>query len=255
MAPSQQMQLTDTRKTTDVCTVTLEPPARTIAGTAPSSGDDTARRSKTSDSLLRSTKASAPVTTARRNPRFRVMLLLLLLVMLASVAIWTPTGLLAVTASTMELFMSTDVAQSRTAPGPGSLVGQLDVTSSPSGIELFVDGELHGNTPLLLVLHSGTHELTFVSPIGNVRRKVRVRPGHRTLFSEAIFPGSLMISSETEREVRVDGKASVTSDDGELLLAPGSYQIELVNPDNGARTTHTVEILPGQVTTLHITDL
>jgi hypothetical protein len=83
-----------------------------------------------------------------------------------------------------------------------------------------------------------------------VQRQVRIRPGRRTQFSEAIFPGSLAVSSEVELEVHVDGRAIGTSDDGELPLAPGSYQVDLVNPIDGARTTSTVEILPGQVTSL-----
>ena len=112
-----------------------------------------------------------------------------------------------------------------------------------------MDGELAGVTPAQLVLNAGTHEVTLVSPIGKVRRKVRVRPGYRTLFSEAIFPGSLVISSAVGVEVRIDGKTIGTSDARERLLAPGPYQLELLNRDDGAHTIHTVEILPGQVTT------
>jgi hypothetical protein len=173
-----------------------------------------------------------------------------MLQVLTAVALWTPARLQAVAASTMRLLLPTDIAESRTAAGPGPLVGQLDVTSSPSGIELFVDGERHGVTPAQLVLHAGTHEVTLVSSIGTVRRKVRVRPGHRTLFSEAIFPGSLVVSSAVEVEVRINGNAVGASGGHELVLAPGSYQLELLMLDGGARTTHTVEIFPGQVTTL-----
>ena len=144
----------------------------------------------------------------------------------------------------------TDIAEARTAPGPGPLVGQLEVISAPLGSELFVDGAHHGVTPAELVLTAGTHEVTLVSPIGTVSRQVRVRPGHRTLFSEAIFHGSLVVSSGVEVEVLIAGKAVGASSDAELLLAPGSYQLELRNPDGGAHTTHTVKILPGQVTTL-----
>ena len=174
-----------------------------------------------SDRLHESTGArdQAPATTASRNPRCRILLLLLPLVILASVAIWTPKELQAVAASTIELLLSTDVSESRTPPGPGPLVGQLDVTSSPSGIGLFVDRELHGVTPQLLVLHTGSHQLTLVSQVGTVSREVRVRPGRRTLGSEAIFPGALVISSEIKREIRVDGTPVVIFDDGELELA------------------------------------
>jgi len=172
-----------------------------------------------------------------------------MLALLAAVAIWSPERLQALAASTIELLLPTDIATSRSAAGPAPLVGQLDVTSAPSGIELFVDGELHGRTPLQLVLNAGNHELTFVSPMGKVRRRVRLRPGHRTLFSEAIFPGSLVISTDAETEVRVDGTVVGTPGDYRVQLAPGCYQIDLVRLKNGARSTHRVEVVPGQVTT------
>ncbi|HJN42908.1 MAG TPA: PEGA domain-containing protein [Vicinamibacterales bacterium] len=180
----------------------------------------------------------------------RVLLLLLMLVLLTCIAIWTPAGLQTMATNTIGRLLAADITASRTAPGPAPLVGQLDVTSTPSGIKLYVDGEQQGVTPAQLVLRAGRHELTFVSPIGQVQRQVRIRPGRRTQFSEAIFPGSLAVSSEVELEVHVDGRAIGTSDDGELPLAPGSYQVDLVNPIDGARTTSTVEILPGQVTSL-----
>ena len=190
----------------------------------------------------------ASVPERPRSSQFRVVLLLLMLALLAAVAFWSPETLQTLAASTMELALSTDIPESRSAPGPGPLVGQLDVTSAPSGIELYVDGELHGVTPMQLVLNAGSHQLTFVSSVGKVRRRVRVRPGRRTLFSEAIFPGALVIPSAVE--VRIDGKAVGRSAGHELALAPGSYQVELRSPDDGTRTTHTVEILPGQVTTV-----
>ncbi len=192
----------------------------------------------------------APATLTPKTPRFRSLLLLLMAVLLASVAIWTPADLQTVAADLIGRHLVTDIATSRTSPGPAPLVGQLDVTSAPSGIKLYVDGEQHGVTPAQLVLRAGYHDLTFVSPLGQVRRQVRIRPGRLTLFSEAIFQGTLTVSSEIELEVRVDGKAVGTSGDAELLLPPGSYQVELVNPGDGARTTHAVEILPGQVTPL-----
>ena len=69
-------------------------------------------------------------------------------------------------------------------------------------------------------------------------------------FSEAIFPGSLVILSALEVEVRIAGDAFDPSGGDELVLAPGIYELELLNTDGGVQATLTVEILPGQVTTL-----
>ena len=234
--------------------VESDPLADSVAETGTTQlAPDATDNARTSDRAVDAAARPNPVSvqTGPRIPWFRIVLLLLLLQVLTAIALWTPSRLQAVAASTMELLLSTDIPQARTAPGPGPLVGQLEVTSAPSGIKLFLDGAPHGVTPAELVLTAGTHEVTLVSPIGTVRRKVRVRPGHRTLFSEAIFPGSLVVSSAVEVELRIDGKAVGTSSDHDLALAPGSHQLELRNPDGGAHTMHTVEILPGQVTTLN----
>ena len=235
--------------------IALEPLASTVAETGniqlAADGDDNSD-ARTGEWTVDPTARSIPVQvqTAPRSTRFRIVLLLLLLAILSAVAFWSPERLQTVAASTMELLLSTDIPEARRAPGPGPLVGQLDASSTPSGIELFVDDERHGVTPAQLVLNAGIHEVTLVSPVGTVRRKVRVRPGHRTLFSEAIFNGSLVISSAIEVEVRIDGNVVGVSAGHVLVLAPGSYQLELLSPNDGAHTVHTMEILPGQVTTL-----
>ena len=240
-------------RTQEARTVTVQPlasdmedPGRIRLAPQPAEG----HHSQNSDWVVGATAASmrGPIWTTRRSKWFRTLLLLLMLAMLVAVAVWTPARLQALAASTIELLLSTDIPTSRSAAGPAPLVGQLDVTSSPSGIELFVDGELRGRTPLQLVLNAGNHELTFVSPIGEVRRRVRVRPGHRTVFSEAIFPGTLVISTDTETEVRIDGRVIDTVGDYSVTLAPGFYQIALKYVKTGARSSYQVEVFPGQVT-------
>ena len=187
-------------------------------------------------------------TDKKGDPRLRILLLLLLLSVLGSIAIWTPAGLQQVTAGALGLLIEPDIQPTRAGAGPAPLVGQLDVNSTPSGAELIIDGESRGVTPMQLVLNAGRHELLFVSQLGNVRRTVRIHPGHRTLYSEAIFPGSLVVPRHGDAEVWIDGKEVDTG--GELTLLPGSYQVNLVNQDNGSRTTHTVDIFPGQTTLL-----
>ena len=230
-------------------TIALEPLASNVAETgniqpAPDASDN--RDAPTGDWTVDATLIPVSVQTAPRSPWFRIVLLLLMMGVLTQIAVYTPEKLQAMAADTMDLLLSTSIPEARTAAGPGPLVGQLEVISAPSGMDLFVDGERHGVTPAQLVLLAGTHEVTLVSPIGTVRRKVRVIPGRPTLFSEAIFNGSLVISSAVEVEVRIDGSAVGGH---ELVLPPGSYQLELLNPDDGTHTMHTVEILPGQVTT------
>ena len=180
--------------------------------------------------------------------RLRSLILLLLAVVLSCVAIWTPKDLQALAAEAIGLILATDIAEARSEPGPNPLVGQLEVISSPSGIEMFVDDELRGVTPANLVLSAGIHHVTLVCPTGTVHHRVRIRPGHRTLYAEVIFPGTLYIGSDLEVELQVGGETLTPSPDSELTLAPGSYEVDLLHPDDGRRTTHTVEIIPGRVT-------
>jgi hypothetical protein len=184
---------------------------------------------------------------AQPDPRRRNLLLFLLLSVLGSIAIWTPTGLQDATASALELLMDPDVQPVRTSAGRAPLVGQLDVNSAPSA-ELIVDGESRGVTPMQLVLNAGRHELLFVSQRGTVRRTVRIQPGRRTLYSEAIFPGALVVPRPDDAEVWIDGEAVDAG--GELMLPPGSYEVRVVDEQSGSRTTHTVDILPGLTTVL-----
>ncbi len=146
------------------------------------------------------------VKAAQRTARLRSLLLLLLLVQLSSIAIWTPAALQAATANTMELWLAPNVTESRTAAGPGPLVGQLDVSHVSSGVEVFVDGELHGATPMQLVLRAGCHELTFASPVGVVQKTVRIWPGRLTVFSEPVFPGSPVPSVLSSRRAEDTGR-------------------------------------------------
>ena len=190
--------------------------------------------------------ASPYAPAAQPDPRRRILLLVLLLTVVGSIAIWTPTGLRDTTASALELLMDTHVEPIRTSAGPGPLVGQLEVNSAPSA-ELFVDGDPRGVTPMQLVLNAGRHELLFVSQRGTVRRTVRIQPGKRTLYSEAIFPGALVVPRPDDAEVWIDGEMVDAGD--ELMLPPGSYEVRVVG-ESGSRTTHTVDILPGQTTLL-----
>jgi hypothetical protein len=205
-------------------------------------------------------------TVTEQRARRPSLLLLLAVALVASVRIWTPAGLQDQAANVLELLFWTEVPVTRTAPGPAPLVGQLDVTSAPSEIEVVVDGEPRGITPVQLVLTAGRHELLFVSPLGEVRRTVRILPGHRTLFSEAIFPGSLVVTSREDVEVRVGARPMGTgavrvgtrpmgttkggSGDKELVLPPGAYVVNLTNSNTGNQSAHRVEILPGQVVRL-----
>ena len=207
----------------------------------------------TANTIVESTPLAVPAKTAP-SARRPVLLLLLAVTVVASIRIWTPNVLETKAAAAFRLLFATEIPVTRTSAGPAPLVGQLDVTSAPSGVDVMVDGEPQGVTPVQLVLNAGRHELTFVSPLGKVRRAVRIRPGYRTLFSEAIFSGSLVVTSKDKVAVRVGrrvvGTTSGSSGDQEIALPPGMHVVNLTNPNTGEQSAHPVEILPGTVVRL-----
>ncbi len=126
---SQEVQPADSSQGMEQAqTIALEPVASSVAEAgniqlAPDASDN--RDAWAGDWAVDATARSMPVSTptAPRSNVFRIVLLLLMLAVLSAVAVWTPARLQAVAASTMDLLLPTDIAEVRTAAGPGPLVG------------------------------------------------------------------------------------------------------------------------------------
>ena len=67
-----------------------------------------------------------------------------------------------------------------------------------------------------------------------------------------IFAGWLNVFAPVQVRVFEDGKLLGTSEDGKLLLPPGEHRLELINPQLGLREQRTVEVTPGNTTTLSL---
>lgn len=135
----------------------------------------------------------------------------------------------------------------------GQKVGTLQVSSTPKGARVIIDGEMRGVAPVTIEgLAAGGHTLVLESEAGRVRQGVRVVANEATEVSVGIFAGWLSVFAPVQVRVFEDGKLLGTSEDGKMLLPPGEHRIELVNVALGVSELRTVEVTPGNTTTLSL---
>jgi hypothetical protein len=132
---------------------------------------------------------------------------------------------------------------------PQKKVGELRVASTPEGARVLIDGRQYGKTPLTIPdLPVGRHTVVLQSTAGTVTRAVTIKAGGTTDVSESIFSGWLAVFSRIPLDIHVNGKPLWKTDDGQLMIAPGRYEIELVNQRLNYRETKTLDVKPGEVT-------
>jgi CRISPR/Cas system-associated exonuclease Cas4 (RecB family) len=131
--------------------------------------------------------------------------------------------------------------------------GQLIVRSEPSGARVSVDGKPLGVTPLdINDLSLGRHTVLIEADQGSVRRTVSITADGPTLINESIYAGFLKVFAPFEVQITNGGRALRLDDQNQVMLPPGSYQLQLENAPLGYRETHRVDVSPGQTSTLSI---
>lgn len=131
--------------------------------------------------------------------------------------------------------------------------GALRVESQPSGAQVWLDGRLSGETPLVLDrVKQGSHAIVIRHASGSVRTVVRVQEGETAELLVPIYSGWLAVFARAELQILEAGVVVGTTDAGRILVRPGSHSLELVNTRLGFRTARTVEVKPGEVALLNI---
>jgi hypothetical protein len=130
------------------------------------------------------------------------------------------------------------------APQMGSI--QIDVT--PAGARVTLDGADAGQAPITLAgIKPGKHTIVLQSSAGMLTRKVTVKPGETSHLTESIFSGWLAVFSGIPLTISIDGAARGTTDDGQVTLSPGTYNVDLVSDRFNYHETKSIKIEPGQV--------
>ncbi len=139
-------------------------------------------------------------------------------------------------------------------------LGQLDVTSDPSGARVMVDATMVGRTPLKVrSLSQGRHAVAVSDGSATVNRSVDVTAGETvsmflSLATSAAGPtGTVAFDSPVELRLLEDGHLLGLSNGAPLVLSPGRHRLDLVNDALEMRLSRTVTIEAGKTARVGIT--
>ena len=120
--------------------------------------------------------------------------------------------------------------------------------TDPPGARVLVDGTAAGETPIMLSkVKPGKHTLVFESRIGTLTKRVTVRAGETLRVSENIFSGWLAVFAGIPLKLYIGGQLRGATEDGQLMLTPGTYDVEMVSDRFNFRQTKNFTIEPGKV--------
>ncbi|RIH84248.1 PEGA domain protein [Calidithermus terrae] len=121
--------------------------------------------------------------------------------------------------------------------------GVLNVTSNPSGADVYINNQRVGRTPYSVQLNEGTYDLRVSLPgHADYRTTVRVDRNQETRINAQLAPlrAQLTVSSNVEARVFVDGREVGTVGSGGSVrfeVDPGRHQVVLIAPGYRAFVT------------------
>lgn len=109
--------------------------------------------------------------------------------------------------------------------------GTLEVSSTPSGAEVYVDRSFAGYTPLRYDLRPGTYDIEVVASGGTYAERVQVRPDRSTTVAATFRPvvrtgTARFASTPADADVYVDGSYLGTTPIGSTSFDVGTYSVE-----------------------------
>jgi serine/threonine-protein kinase len=138
--------------------------------------------------------------------------------------------------------------------------GRLEVTSSPVGANVRVNGAARGVTPIVLDnIEARIYTVVLSRGTATVSRTVRISAnGTASVFaaldSEVVMPGSIggfvSLRAPFEMQIFEDGRLIGTTSAERLMLPAGRHQLELASSGLQFRTTMTLDVRPGRDTSL-----
>jgi PEGA domain len=132
--------------------------------------------------------------------------------------------------------------------------GSIQVTTTPAGARVTVDGKPRGVTPVTVGdLSPGNHDVALESSAGTVRRTVTVAANQTVQVEESIFSGWLAVYAPFEIVIAEANRVLRPDERGQILLPPGMHDLRVSNRTLGYEATWNVEIKPGATTNLRVT--
>jgi hypothetical protein len=142
----------------------------------------------------------------------------------------------------------------KTVPG----VGRLLVRSEPSGARVTVDGHVFGRAPVTVEgLTPGSHLVVLENDLGAIKEAVNIEAGATASLvvpmnapQGAPLSGWISVSAPADVQLFENGKLLGSSRVDRIMVTAGRHDLEIVNEALGFRGTQTVNVAPGQVTTI-----
>jgi serine/threonine protein kinase len=148
-------------------------------------------------------------------------------------------------------------------PAPGAGTGTVLIETTQPGVEVLVDGRPVGATPYKLDVGSGIRSIQVNAADSRIANALltgsitTVRPKPETVpAAPAPAPGGSLggvrVTSPIDLQVFEEGRLVGTTA-GAMALSNGRHTLEVVNDKLGYRSRYTVEVRPGQTTSLSVT--
>jgi hypothetical protein len=131
--------------------------------------------------------------------------------------------------------------------------GGLEITTTPPGAQVVVDGKPRGVTPLTLAdLAAGRHTVELRSSAGTVERTVTIAADQTAQIEESIFSGWLAVHSPFDVAISEGNRALTLDDRNQVMLPPGRHQVRVVSRALAYDVVHPVDLKPGDTTHLTV---
>ena len=132
--------------------------------------------------------------------------------------------------------------------------GTLAISSTPSQAKVTVDGKERGVTPLTVSdVPVGVRRIVIESSAGTVRRDVKVVADSLVTINETIISGWIAAFAPFELQIYEGTRLLGTTEDGRIMVRPGSHELDFVNKRLGFRERRVIDVTPGTATAVNIT--
>jgi hypothetical protein len=84
---------------------------------------------------------------------------------------------------------------------------------------------------------------------------VTIETDRTATLSEAIFSGFLAVFAPVELQIYEGNRLLGTTENNRIMIPAGRHELTLVNRELGSRLSRTVEVEPGQVAAINITEV
>jgi hypothetical protein len=152
-----------------------------------------------------------------------------------------------------------EVAQYIELPRTGPAPGQLEVRTEPAGARVSVDGVPRGASPVTVGnLAPGSHAVVLESDAGSSRQTVTVEAGATASLVVQLTPqgvplsGWIAVTAPAEVQIFEDGRLIGSSLTEQVMVAAGTHQITLANEALGYRSTRSVPVGAGKVSSVKV---